>query len=397
MVCLINAVEIALREVEPKCEKITKTPNGTLIKPKQLPFPIFIVLHDKLVKVGAKYEAGTNTFIIPPDAENAPIEKFERLKLADLVPGPNPRLTMDTLSLEDLYQDIKENGLRQRIEVRLSVRLPGKYEIIDGNRRKKVAEMLGWGDIPVVVRDLNDLQAHEVAFAINNNRSELSSYEKGRWIAIMMQKFPAEYPNQIEAGRRLGISFQHVSRLLADFGIKKAAKNNISPAGEMEKSEGDKPESESTSPEPKEESLEEKIARLPERVTREIRRAPVDKQMDFLKRAVEENWDGPAAKEIVDIELAQRASGESTPDTSEEKKKEVEENYKKEETKKRSLIKNLDEFYPENILTPVIDFFGRQPQEKICKLCYMYAERLAKRATPETVKEILLDIRRQVT
>jgi ParB/RepB/Spo0J family partition protein len=200
-------IESLIEQLKPNCETISKNAVGLFIKPKKDLAPaLLIAMGKKLEKLGATYSPTTNTFLLSqiPKKEQRDPERLADLLLTDLVPGPNPRLNIDTVGLQELYADMLKNGQKQRLEVRPSPLFPGKYEIIDGNRRKRVAEMLGWPIIKAVIRDMTDQEAYENAFIINTDRQELSAFEKGRWFKILMEKWPEEYPTQLSLAKRFG-------------------------------------------------------------------------------------------------------------------------------------------------------------------------------------------------
>ena len=71
--------------------------------------------------------------------------------------------------------------------------------------------MLGWPIIKAVIKDMTDLEAYENAFIINNDRQELSAFEKGRWFKILMDKWPEEYPTQLTLAKKFGYHTTHQS------------------------------------------------------------------------------------------------------------------------------------------------------------------------------------------
>ena len=196
-----------IEQLRPNCETISKNSVGLFIKPKEDLAPALLVMMiKKLEKLGATYSATTNTLLLPqmPKKEQREPERLADILLTDLVPGPNPRLNIDNVGLQELYADMLKNGQKQRIEVRPSPLFIGKYEMIDGNRRKRVAEMLGWSTLRAVIKDMTDQEAYENAFIVNNDRQPLSSFEKGRWFKILMEKWPEEYPTQLSVAKKFG-------------------------------------------------------------------------------------------------------------------------------------------------------------------------------------------------
>jgi hypothetical protein len=64
---------------------------------------------------------------------------------------------------------------------------------------------------------MGDQEAYETAFTINNNRNNLNDHEQGRWFKIMLEKFPISYPTQEALAPHVGVSQQHISRLIASY------------------------------------------------------------------------------------------------------------------------------------------------------------------------------------
>ncbi|MCW6048485.1 ParB/RepB/Spo0J family partition protein, partial [Enterobacter hormaechei subsp. xiangfangensis] len=72
---------------------------------------------------------------------------------------------------------IREKGLLQP----LVVRPKGEgYELVAGERRLRAAEMAGLKEIPVIIRDLTDQEAMEVALVENLQREDLTPLEEAR-------------------------------------------------------------------------------------------------------------------------------------------------------------------------------------------------------------------------
>ena len=123
-------------------------------------------------------------------------DQLAEMPLTDLVAGPNPRTFVDHVSLGELMADVQANGMKKPIEVRPSPHVSGKYEVLDGDRRKRVAEALHWLSVKVVIKTMTDAEAYQYAFTANNNRKELSEYDVGRWLFILKEKFPERYPTE---------------------------------------------------------------------------------------------------------------------------------------------------------------------------------------------------------
>jgi len=91
--------------------------------------------------------------------------------------GDNDRQNFGQESLESLAASIAANGLLEHPVVRP---VPGgRFEIVAGERRfRAVTSILGWAEIPVIVRELTDEQAAESMLAENFHRVNLSPMEE---------------------------------------------------------------------------------------------------------------------------------------------------------------------------------------------------------------------------
>jgi ParB family chromosome partitioning protein len=91
----------------------------------------------------------------------APIGRL--LAIDQIDPNPNqPRQAMGDLS--ELMASIAEKGLIEPIVVRTKA---GRYQIIAGERRYQAAVQVGLRELPVVVRDVDDVEVIELALIEN--------------------------------------------------------------------------------------------------------------------------------------------------------------------------------------------------------------------------------------
>ena len=102
-----------------------------------------------------------------------------KISISNLKPSPSqPRRLFDKNSINELAESIKSKGLVQPILVRPSPTEPGTYEIIAGERRWRAAQIAQLHEVPAVVRQLNDVEALEIAIIENVQRSDLSPIEE---------------------------------------------------------------------------------------------------------------------------------------------------------------------------------------------------------------------------
>jgi ParB family chromosome partitioning protein len=102
-----------------------------------------------------------------------------RLPVAFLRPNPrNPRKSFGAADLDELTASVREKGVVQPILVRPVEGAVDSYEIVAGERRWRAAQKAGLHEVPVVVRDLSDKEALELAIVENVQRQDLNALEE---------------------------------------------------------------------------------------------------------------------------------------------------------------------------------------------------------------------------
>ncbi|RWC39928.1 MAG: ParB/RepB/Spo0J family partition protein [Mesorhizobium sp.] len=129
-----------------------------------------------------------------------------------LTPNPkNPRRHFGDAELTDLAQSIREHGVVQPVVARPSPGQAGRYEIIAGERRWRAAQRAGLSEIPVIVREVNDRTALELAIIENVQRTDLNAVEE----ALGYQQLIDEHGyTQADLGQVIGKSRSHVANTL---------------------------------------------------------------------------------------------------------------------------------------------------------------------------------------
>ena len=126
----------------------------------------------------------------------------------------NPRRLFLDSELQDLTQSIAEHGIVQPILVRSisGVDLGGaKYEIIAGERRWRAAQKAGLHDIPILIREVEDRQALEIAIIENVQRTDLNAVEEASGYRQLMSEY--DY-SQKDLAQIIGKSRSHVANTL---------------------------------------------------------------------------------------------------------------------------------------------------------------------------------------
>jgi len=135
-----------------------------------------------------------------------------RMPVAMLRPNPrNPRKTFDDGDLSDLAASIKERGVVQAILVRPAAEGGEGYEIIAGERRWRAAQRAGLHEVPIVVHDVSDREALELAIIENVQRADLNPLEE----AVGYQQLIDEHGySQSQLGEVIGKSRPHIANTL---------------------------------------------------------------------------------------------------------------------------------------------------------------------------------------
>ena len=122
-----------------------------------------------------------------------------------------PRINFDENKLSELSDSIKRNGIIQPIAVRKDIEDPDKFEIIAGERRWLAAQKAGLHEVPIVVLDLSDNEALEVAIVENIQREDLNTIEEAKGFNRLSKEFGYD---QEKISKMMSKSRSHVSNTM---------------------------------------------------------------------------------------------------------------------------------------------------------------------------------------
>jgi ParB family chromosome partitioning protein len=129
---------------------------------------------------------GLNAFL-PEEYGILKEERFLDIEIDRLKPNPlQPRTRWDPESLEELAQSIQETGILQPVVV---VPDGENYTIIVGERRWRAAKKIGLQTIPVLIRNLTEVQQHEAMLIENLQREDLNPIEIANAYQKMIEDF----------------------------------------------------------------------------------------------------------------------------------------------------------------------------------------------------------------
>jgi len=122
----------------------------------------------------------------------------------------NPRRSFNDEQLEELTNSIREKGVMQPLLVRPSDD-PNIFELIAGERRWRASQRAGLHDVPVIIRDVDDKEALELAIIENVQRADLNPLEEAMGYGQLIEQF--DYTQQ-DLAQVIGKSRSHVANTL---------------------------------------------------------------------------------------------------------------------------------------------------------------------------------------
>lgn len=122
----------------------------------------------------------------------------------------NPRRTFDLEQLEELANSIREKGVMSPLLVRPTTD-PNIFELIAGERRWRASQRAGLHEVPVIIRDVSDKEALELAIIENVQRADLNPLEEALGYGQLIEQF--EYTQQ-DLAQVIGKSRSHVANTL---------------------------------------------------------------------------------------------------------------------------------------------------------------------------------------
>ena len=165
-------------------------------------------------------------------AQEAPVSGVTRngvqmLPVGSLEPHPNqPRRHFDEKALLELAESIGARGLLQPIVVRPHGQ---GYQIVAGERRWRAAQKARLHEVPVIVREFDDVETLEVAILENIQRQDLNAIEEAEAYKRLMDDFGH---TQEALGRLVHKSRSHVANLLRLLDLPQPVRSMVA-AGEL--------------------------------------------------------------------------------------------------------------------------------------------------------------------
>ncbi len=119
---------------------------------------------------------------LPTGVMSVPIESLK--------PNPDqPRKVFAKEDHEELTQSIRDKGVLQPILVRQQPGEDGVWQIIAGERRWRASQAARLTQVPIIVREMDDLEVLEVAIIENVQRADLNPLEEAAAYSVLMERF----------------------------------------------------------------------------------------------------------------------------------------------------------------------------------------------------------------
>ncbi len=147
--------------------------------------------------------------LIPSDVTDDAEATFQTVAISSIHANKyQPREHFDEATLDSLTNSVRELGVLQP----LLVRKDGEgYELIAGERRWRAAKRAGLQDVPVIVREADDMASLEQALVENLHRQDLNALEEAAAYQQLADDFDL---TQAKIAKRVGKSRSAVANTL---------------------------------------------------------------------------------------------------------------------------------------------------------------------------------------
>lgn len=142
-----------------------------------------------------------------------------------LEPSPfQPRGVMDPAALADLVDSIKSRGILQPLLARPHPTKAGRFQIIAGERRWRASQEAGLHEVPVLVRDLSDIETMAAALVENLQRQDLNAIEEAEGYKRLFDEFGM---TQEALAESVGKSRSHIANTVRLLNLPLTVRNEV--------------------------------------------------------------------------------------------------------------------------------------------------------------------------
>ena len=161
--------------------------------------------------------------------DEAELASLDRVQTANTVPierlEPNPHQPRKAFiqgDIEALAASIRAQGILQPILVRRSDEKPDSYQILAGERRWRAAQLAQLHQVPIIVKEISDEDALELALVENLQRQDLTAIEEADGYQRLIDEFSQ---TQEQIAQTVGKSRSHVANTLRLLTLPEAIQN----------------------------------------------------------------------------------------------------------------------------------------------------------------------------
>src|SRR5690348_14649720 len=152
---------------------------------------------------------------------------FDEIAIGAITPNPRqPRQNFDEDALEELASSLREVGLLQPVVVRKV--MPGRFELVMGERRWRACQLAGLEHVPAIVRGTSDDELLREALMENLHREQLNPLEEAAAYQQLLDDFSATHD---ELARKVGRSRPHISNTIRLLQLPPAVQRRVAAGG----------------------------------------------------------------------------------------------------------------------------------------------------------------------
>ncbi len=152
--------------------------------------------------------------LIPGEVQELVPQGISTLPVQSIKPNPRqPRTVFKQDELNELADSIQENGIIQPLIVSPAEN-QGEYYLVAGERRLMAAKLIGLESVPIILRDVNQLQQLELALVENVQREDLSPLETAEAYHQLAEEFSLSHDEIAKKVGKSRVSVTNTIRLL---------------------------------------------------------------------------------------------------------------------------------------------------------------------------------------
>jgi ParB family transcriptional regulator, chromosome partitioning protein len=155
---------------------------------------------------------GLSALLGEEEETSMPARGLRHVPIEQLLPGRHqPRRRFDSDAMKALTESVRSQGIIQPILVRRHPERGECFEILAGERRWRAAQAALLHEVPIVLREIGDREALEIALVENVQRQDLSPLEEAQGYQRLIDEF---HHTQDELAQALGKSRSHIANTL---------------------------------------------------------------------------------------------------------------------------------------------------------------------------------------